>query len=530
MTTYETIIGLEVHAQILTRSKMFCACNADYAAAAPNTHVCPVCMALPGVLPVINRAAVEKTILAGLALNCAISPEAVFARKNYHYADLPKGYQISQYELPFCRDGWLEVEVEAEDKVEAKAEVKVKRIGITRAHLEEDTGKLVHGSGDTAGARLSEGRAGQTLVDLNRAGVPLLEIVTEPDLRSPEEARAYLVKLQQILRYLGVSSADMEKGAMRCEANVSVRPVGQEQFGTKVEVKNLNSFRSVKAALEYEVVRQIAVLERGDRVVQVTMGWDENGGRTVLQRTKESSDDYRYFPEPDLPPLAVDRAWVEQIRGRLPELPDAKSARYVGELGLDPRDAQVLAADRGVAEYFEAVISTVVTTSVVDPRTTKVVTTEPKVVTTEPKVVTTEPKSVANWITGELFRLMNAAGVGIDVVKVSPAALAELLGLVAAGRLNLNSAKKVFGAMFDTGRPAPELVQELGLAQVSDADALAETVAVALTKYPVEVAKYRAGEEKLFGWLMGQVMRETRGKGNPTVVRELLEKALRGQT
>ncbi len=352
--------------RLQTQSKMFCACSADYASAAPNTHVCPVCMALPGVLPVINRAAVEKTILAGLALNCTISPEAVFARKNYHYADLPKGYQISQYELPFCRDGWIEVEVEDQ------AEVKAKRIGITRAHLEEDTGKLVHGSGDTAGARLSEGRAGQTLVDLNRAGVPLLEIVTEPDLRSPEEARAYLVKLQQILRYLGVSSADMEKGAMRCEANVSVRPVGQEQFGTKVEVKNLNSFRSVKAALEYEVVRQIAVLERGEHVVQVTMGWDEEHGRTAIQRTKESSDDYRYFPEPDLPPLAVDRAWVEEIRGRLPELPDAKMARFVVEYDLDRRDAALLAADRGVAEYFEAVISTVVTTSVVDPRTTKV--------------------------------------------------------------------------------------------------------------------------------------------------------------
>ena len=277
MTTYETIIGLEVHAQLQTQSKMFCGCSADYASAPPNTHVCPVCMALPGVLPVINRVAVEKTILAGLALNCTISPEAVFARKNYHYADLPKGYQISQYELPLL-PRWL-------DRGGGRG-CRVKRIGITRAHLEEDTGKLVHGSGDTAGARLSEGRAGQTLVDLNRAGVPLLEIVTEPDLRSPEEARAYLVKLQQILRYLGVSSADMERGAMRCEANVSVRPAGQEKFGTKVEVKNLNSFKSVKLALEYEVARQIAVLERGERVVQVTMGWDEEHGRTVVQRTK----------------------------------------------------------------------------------------------------------------------------------------------------------------------------------------------------------------------------------------------------
>ena len=340
MTTYETIIGLEVHAQILTRSKMFCACSADYASTPPNTHVCPVCMALPGVLPVINRAAVEKTILAGLALHCAVGPEAVFARKNYHYADLPKGYQISQYELPLCHGGWIDVEVEAKDK----AEVKVKRIGITRAHLEEDTGKLTH----TGGA---------SLVDLNRAGVPLLEIVTEPDLRSAEEAHAYLTKLQRILRYLGVSTADMEKGAMRCEANVSVRPAGQAAFGTKVEVKNLNSFRAVSQSLEYEVARQIAVLESGGRVVQVTMGWDEAHGRTVVQRTKESADDYRYFPEPDLPPLVIEPAWVDALTARLPELPDAKAARFVAELGLSPKEAGVLVEDRGVAEYFEAVVA-----------------------------------------------------------------------------------------------------------------------------------------------------------------------------
>jgi len=501
MTTYETIIGLEVHAQLQTQSKMFCGCSADYASAPPNTHVCPVCMALPGVLPVINRAAVEKTILAGLALNCAISEHAVFARKNYHYADLPKGYQISQYELPFCRDGWIEVEVE--DKAE------IKRIGITRAHLEEDTGKLVHTVEGVAGARLSEGRGAATLVDLNRAGVPLLEIVTEPDLRSPEEARAYLVKLQQILRYLGVSSADMERGAMRCEANVSVRPAGQTQFGTKVEVKNLNSFKSVRLALEYERARQIAVLEQGKRVVQVTMGWDEEHDRTVVQRTKESSDDYRYFPEPDLPPLVVDRAWVDAIRSRLVALPDARIARYVGEFGLDLRDARLLVADRGVADYFEAVVAA----ATVQPRTTQ--------------VVPAEPKTIANWITGELFRLMNAAGVGIETIKVTPDALAALLGLLAAGQINQNGAKKALGAMFETGQPPAQAIQELGLAQVSDTDALAQAIADGLAKYPAEVARYRGGEDKVFGWLMGQVMRETRGKGNPALVRELLEKALR---
>ncbi|MGQ9839957.1 MAG: Asp-tRNA(Asn)/Glu-tRNA(Gln) amidotransferase subunit GatB [Anaerolineae bacterium] len=501
MPTYEPVIGLEVHAQVLTRSKMFCACSADYAAAAPNTHVCPVCMALPGSLPVINRAAVEKTILAGLALNCEISPEAVFARKNYHYADLPKGYQISQYELPFCRNGWIEVE--------AEAEVKVKRVGIVRAHLEEDTGKLIH-MAQGAGARLSEGRGGYTLVDLNRAGVPLLEIVTEPDIRSPDEAYACLVKLQQILRYLGVSTADMEKGAMRCEANVSVRPIGQAEFGTKVEIKNLNSFRSVKLALEYEIGRQIALLERGEQVVQVTMGWDEEAGRTVVQRSKESAHDYRYFPEPDLPPLVVERAWVEEIRARLPELPDAKIARYVAELGLEPRDARLLAADRQVAEYFEATVAAL-----------------RNQVSLGNLVSEDRPKTVANWITGELFRLMNARGIGISAVRVSPQALAELLALVNKGQLNLNSAKKVFDVMFETGRRPEEVVRELGLTQVSDEEALAAAVAEALARYPAEVARYRAGEEKLFGWLMGQAMRETRGRGNPAVVRRLLEAALK---
>jgi aspartyl-tRNA(Asn)/glutamyl-tRNA(Gln) amidotransferase subunit B len=477
MTTYETIIGLEVHAQILTGSKMFCGCSADYASTPPNTHVCPVCMALPGVLPVINRKAVEKTIMAGLALGCTINDTSVFARKNYHYADLPKGYQISQYELPLCRAGWLEIETDAGSK----------RIGITRAHLEEDTGKLVH-----------TGR--HSLVDLNRAGVPLLEIVTEPDLRSPEEARAYLTKLQTILRYLGVSNADMEKGAMRCEANVSVRPVGQEQFGTKVEVKNLNSFRSVKLSLEYEVARHIALLESGKAVEQVTMGWDEEHGRTVVQRSKESAHDYRYFPEPDLPPLEVSRAWVAEITRQLPELPDAKSARFVAQYGLDPRDAGVLANDRAVADYYEATVS-----------------------------AGAAPRTAASWVTGELFRLMHAAGVGIEVVKVRPGDFTGLLEMVASGQINQNSAKRVLDVMFETGRPPGELVKELGLAQVSDAGALADLVADVIARHPDEVATYRAGKDTVFGWLMGQVMRETRGKANPAVVRSLLEKALSGE-
>jgi aspartyl-tRNA(Asn)/glutamyl-tRNA(Gln) amidotransferase subunit B len=482
MTHYETVIGLEVHVQLQTESKMFCACSASYAAAPPNTHVCPVCMALPGVLPVINRGAVEKTVMTGLALHCAIPPAAVFARKNYHYADLPKGYQISQYELPLCVDGWLEIETGAG----------IKRVGVTRAHLEEDTAKLMHENG-------------YSLVDLNRAGVPLLEIVSEPDMRAPEEARAYLTKLQTILRYLRVSAADMEKGQMRCEANVSVRPVGQPAFGTKVEIKNLNSFRAVNDSLEYEVARQCALLEAGERVVQVTMGWDDERGRTVVQRVKEEANDYRYFPEPDLPPLALERAWIDEIAASLPELPDAKASRFVSQMGLDPRDAAVLAADRAVAEYFDAVVAA----------------------SGSGDKVGVTPRMAANWITGELFRLMNAAGTGIEAVRITPSAFAELLALPAAGKINLNSAKRVLDVMFETGRHAPDVVQELGLAQVSDTAALEAVVDAVLAKYPGEIVKYREGKASVLDWLMGQVMRESRGKANPNVVRELLAQKLK---
>jgi aspartyl-tRNA(Asn)/glutamyl-tRNA(Gln) amidotransferase subunit B len=495
MTSYETVVGLEVHAQVLTESKMFCGCSAHYASAEPNTHVCPVCMALPGSLPVINRAAVEKTIIAGLALNCRISEHAVFARKNYHYADLPKGYQISQYELPFCRDGSLEIEV-GEGK---------KRIGITRAHLEEDTGKLVH---DALGGRLMAGGETQTLVDLNRAGTPLLEIVTEPDIRSPEEAYAYLVELQRILRYLGVSTADMEKGAMRCEANVSVRPFGQEAFGTKVEVKNLNSFRSVRLALEYEVRRQTEALARGEKVVQVTMGWDEEAGRTVLQRSKESSDDYRYFPEPDLPPVQVSREWVEQLRAGLPELPAAKAARFAREFALDEKEAALLAEDRPVSEYFEA-------------------TTHALLKTAPALGAPAAAKAAFNWITGEMFRLMKASGSDIGVLNVTPDGLAALLAMVQSGALNQNGAKRALAAMLESGRDASEVAQELGLTQMSDTDALALIVAKVIETNQDQVIKYRSGKESVFNWLLGQIMRETRGRGNPALVRELLEAALK---
>ncbi len=476
MTEYETVIGLEVHAQLQTESKMFCGCCANYAAAPPNMHVCPVCMALPGALPVINRVAVEKTILAGLALHCRIPETAIFARKNYHYPDLPKGYQVSQYERPLCLDGWLDIESGSGTK----------RVGITRAHLEEDTAKLVH-------------HAGASLVDLNRAGVPLLEIVSEPDLRSAEEARSYLTRLQTILRYLGVSQADMEKGQMRCEANVSLRPLGQKEFGTKVEIKNLNSFRAVKDALEYEIRRQAALLDAGERVVQVTMGWDDVHGRTVVQRSKETAEDYRYFPEPDLPPLAIERDWVDDLATTLPELPDAKAARFVDEMGLDPRDAAVLVADREVADYFETTVNA---------------------------AYAEDPRTVGKWIAGELFRVINERNLTIGQVPISPERLAELLALVRSGQINLNIAKKVLAMMFDTGRSAPVIVQEQGLAQVSDTAALEDAVQQVLAQYPEEIARYRDGKTQVLDWLMGQVMRETRGKANPGVVRDLLRRAL----
>jgi aspartyl-tRNA(Asn)/glutamyl-tRNA(Gln) amidotransferase subunit B len=473
---YEAVIGMEVHAQILTASKMFCGCSADYAAAPPNTHVCPVCLAMPGVLPVINRRAVEQTVRTGLALNCQISPVAVFARKNYIYPDLPKGYQISQYELPLCHDGWLTIEL---------ADGQQRRIGIRRVHLEEDTGKLMHVDG-------------YSLIDFNRAGVPLLEIVSEPDIRSAEEAYAYVVRLRQILRYLGVSSGDMEKGAMRCEVNVSVRPIGSTQFGTKVEIKNLNSFRAVRLSLEYEIHRQIALLEKGEVVEQVTVGWDEARGCTVVQRTKESAHDYRYFPEPDLPPLELNPAWIEMLRTSLPELPLARRDRLMSTYGLSRQEANLLTEEQAIADFFEAAA----------------------------QAYPGEPRAMAHWIIGELFRLLNTAGIEITAARVTPVALAELQTLVDRGTINLNTAKHVLNIMFQTGQTAVAIVQAEGLAQVSDQDALAAVITRVLAEHPEEVARYKAGKATVLSWLMGQVMQATRGQANPQVVRRLLQQAL----
>jgi aspartyl-tRNA(Asn)/glutamyl-tRNA(Gln) amidotransferase subunit B len=480
---YEAIIGMEVHAQLLTRSKMFCGCDADIYDAEPNSHVCPVCLGLPGALPVANRRAVEQAILAGLALNCQIAGTAVFARKNYFYPDLPKGYQITMYELPLCHDGWIEIDDPGGPGSG------VKRIGIRRVHLEEDTARLSHA-------------ADHSLLDFNRAGLPLVEIVTQPDIRTPEEARGYLNKLQAILRYLGVSSGDMEKGAMRCEANVSLRPHGSETPGVRVEIKNLNSFRSVKLALAYEIERQAALLAAGGEVRQVTMGWEERHGRTVEQRAKEGVDDYRYFPEPDLPPLRVSRSWVDRVRAAMPELPDARRARFVADYGLSREEAALLVADRQVADYFDGVAALGRERGI-------------------------DPRLAAPWVTGELFRLLKEKGGEINTIGVTPAALVELVALVQEGAITASSGKALLEEIASTGRSASEIVGEGGWTQISDPDALARVVEQVIAASPQQVRQYREGKEALLHWFVGQVMQATHGKANPQVALALLEERLR---
>jgi aspartyl-tRNA(Asn)/glutamyl-tRNA(Gln) amidotransferase subunit B len=482
---YEPVIGLEVHAQIHTESKMFCGCPVveDTGDLPPNTYVCPVCAALPGVLPVINKRAIEIAIMTGLALNCEVSEFSRFARKSYFYPDLPKGYQISQYTPvfpPLSVNGYLDIETEAGQK----------RIRINRAHMEEDTGKLYHVGG------------GVSRVDLNRAGVPLLEIVSEADMHFVEEVLAYATKLHAILVYLGVNAGDMEKGQMRFEANISVRPAGSGAMNPRHEIKNLNSFRALARSTAYEIEHQIATLEAGGTVVQQTMGWDEARGVTVPQRGKEYADDYRYFPEPDLPMLEISREWVEELRARLPELPDAKRTRFIADYGLSDYDAGVLVADKSVADYYEAAVAATAAGGEADP------------------------KAVANWVTGELFRLMKESGQKIDAVSVSPQALAELIGLVEDGAINQTTGKEVLEEMFASGHPARQIVEERGLAQISDTAALEQAVTQVLDENPGQVSKYLGGKEQLLGWLMGQVMKATKGKANPQVVRELLRTQL----
>ena len=486
-TRYETIIGIEVHAQLRTASKMFCACPTPTLEDEPNTRVCPVCLGLPGSLPVINRRAVELVMLTGLALECHVETEAVrFERKNYFYPDLPKGYQISQYALPLCADGRLVVPVPSE-----KDEVVV---GITRAHLEEDTARMQHG-----------GR-GHSLVDFNRAGVPLMEIVTEPDIRSPAQARAYGETLRDILRYIGASNADMEAGSMRIEGNISLRPVGTERFGTKVEVKNLNSFRSLERAMEFEIERQTDALERGEALVQETRGWDEANGRTISQRSKEEANDYRYFPEPDLPPLRPSVDWVAALRASLPELPAARRVRYAEELGLSPYDAGVLTGDVALAAYFDAVVAAGASLGVT-------------------------PKAAVNWVTGEFSRLLNqhaAEGLRADAVALKPAQLAELVAEVEAGRVSATNAKAVLARTFASGESPAEVIAAEGLGQVNDAGLIADAVASVIAEHPAQVEEYRAGKQQIYGFLVGQVMKRTAGRADARLVNEELRRQLAG--
>jgi aspartyl-tRNA(Asn)/glutamyl-tRNA(Gln) amidotransferase subunit B len=472
---YETVIGMEVHVELETASKMFCRCSAKHFLVEANRHICPVCTAQPGSLPVINERAMELTVITGMALNCQIQSRNIFARKNYVYPDLPKGYQISQYEDPLCTDGSIGITVDGIEK----------EIGIVRVHLEEDTGKLVH-------------EVGASLVDYNRAGVPLMEIVSDSSLRSAEEAYAYLIKIRQIVRYLGASSGDMEKGAMRCEANISVRPEGSSAYGTKVEVKNLNSFRSVRNAITYETERQIRVLEGGGQVSQVTAGWDENAGVTREQRSKETSEDYRYFPEPDLLRVELESAWIERLRSAMPELPAAKAARFSADYGLGDQEMEVLVDDHRVADYFEEVL----------------------------QHDGAEPKQVSNWVAGEVFRRLNEDDVEIRSIQLTPPMLAELIALVSKGTINQSGAKEVFALLWENGGSPATIVRERGLEQVSDSGELEGVVATVIGENPDVVEKIKAGNDKAINALMGQVMKATRGKASPAVVTDLLKKQL----
>lgn len=490
---YEPVIGLEVHAELLTQSKMFCGCAVvDSTAAPPNTVVCPVCAGLPGTLPVVNERAVEFALRVALALNCSVPEVNVFARKNYFYPDLPKGYQISQYELPLAVNGWIDIETLSGEK----------RVRIRRVHLEEDTGKLFHTA--TQGASDHEAHNGapeHSMVDLNRAGVPLLEIVTEPDLRSAEEVKACAMALRVLLRYLGVNSGDMEKGVIRFEPNVSVRPAGSSELRTRVELKNLNSFRALERGVAFEVERQIQVWGSGGEVVQETRGWSEAQGVSLPQRGKEHAHDYRYFPEPDLPPLMMDSVWVERLRASLPELPAAKRARFESEYALSRYDAELLVEDRAVADYFERAVR-------------------------NPKSQTPNPRSIANWMTGEMFRLMNETRQSLQTVRVTPESLAALTGLVAAGTINLNTAKGVFEEMFYTGRAPEAIVAERGLAQVSDSREIGSLVDEVIAANPDQLAAYLGGKVSVEQWFFGQVMKRLGGRGNPQVIRQALGLAL----
>ncbi len=473
---YEVVIGLEVHAQLLTRSKIFCTCPATFGAE-PNTHTCPVCTGMPGSLPVLNRKVVEFAIKMALATNCEIAPYSIFARKNYFYPDLPKGYQISQYELPLATNGSVEIPT---------AEGGKKRVGITRIHMEEDAGKLFH---DEDGPF--------SYVDFNRTGVPLLEIVSEPDLRSPQEAADYLRVLRATLQYLEICDGNMEEGSFRCDANVSIKPAGAQTLGTRTEVKNMNSFRNVERALAYEIERQRKVLEGGGKVIQETRLWDPQKGISDAMRSKEEAHDYRYFPDPDLVPLTISPEWIEEARKGLPELPLQRKDRFVREYDIPEYDAGVITSSKALADYYEECVG-----------------------------LFSEPKQVSNWIMGDLLRLLKEDDQEVEECPLTPQQLTEMLGLMKEGTISGKIAKTVFEEMYKTGKGANQIVKEQGLVQITDEDALTKMVEEVLQTHPQEVEAYRKGKEKLFGFLVGQVMKATQGKANPQLVNQILKKKL----
>jgi len=474
---YEAVIGLEVHAQLLTDSKIFCGCSTRFGAE-PNTHVCPVCMGHPGVLPVLNQKVIEYALRMAVAVDCEIADRSIFARKNYFYPDLPKGYQISQYEAPLAEHGRVQIEVDGQTRT----------IGVTRIHVEEDAGKLIH-----------DPRLPKSYVDLNRTGVPLIEIVSEPDIRTPEEASAYLKRLRDILVYLEVCDGNMEEGSFRCDANVSIRPLGEDKFGTRTELKNMNSFRNVAHALEYEIRRQTGVLDGGGTVVQETRLWDAGQEITTSMRGKEEAHDYRYFPDPDLVPLVVDREWVTRIKSELPELPAAKKARFMADYGLTAYDAEVLTDSRPLADFYERAVA-----------------------------VHANPKTVANWVMNDLLGALNDQGLDIGHSPVTPENMAGLVGLIDDGQISGKIAKTVFEDMIATGKAPADIVSEKGLVQVSDEGELSSIIDDILAANPKEVEQYQGGKKKLLGFFVGQVMKRTQGQANPQVVNQILAKKLGG--
>ena len=472
---YETVIGIEIHAQLLTDSKMFCGCSTKFGSE-PNSQTCQICIGMPGVLPVANKRAIEYVIKTGLAVNCKIASYSRFARKNYFYPDLPKGYQISQYELPICEHGYVEIADNGSTK----------KIMLTRIHLEEDAGKNIH-----------EDAGNYSLVDLNRAGTPLMEIVTEPDIHNSKEAVEFMKKLRTILRYLGVCDGNMEQGSLRCDANVSVRPYGQKEFGVKTEIKNMNSFKFIEKALDYEIKRQTNVLKDGGKIIQETRLWNSERGITESMRSKEEAHDYRYFHEPDLVPIEVDSSWIEQIKTQIVELPDSRKQRFISKYGLPGYDAGLLISERAMAEWFEQVVK-----------------------------LGADPKTVSNWMMGELTKLLNEENKQIEECGLKPEDLVGLLDLINKGIISGKIAKTVFEEMYKTGKNADTIVKEKGLVQVSDESEIEKAVDEALAKNPGEVERFRAGDEKLMGFFVGQIMKATKGKANPKIVNELLKKKL----